>query len=75
ELTTAWLPAYRLVDELPDLVHADFLNQEVYGFVCEVSHITNQTLVALLAQGKIPLIPILGYSEQGYLININADYL
>ena len=41
----------------------------------EVSHITNQTLVALLAQGKIPLIPSLGYSEQGYLLNINADYL
>ena len=75
ELTTAGLPAYQLVDELPDLIHADFLNQEVYGFVGEVSHITNQTLVALLAQGKIPLIPSLGYSEQGYLLNINADYL
>ena len=75
ELTTAGLPAYQLVDELSDLVHADFLNQEVYGFVGEVKNITNQTLVALLAQGKIPLIPSLGYSEQGYLLNINADYL
>ena len=75
ELTTAGLPAYQLVDELSDLVHADFLNQEVYGFVGEVSHITNQTLVALLAQSKIPLIPSLGYSEQGDLLNINADCL
>ena len=75
ELTTAGLPAYQLVDELSDLVHADFLNQEVYGFVGEVKNITNQTLVALLAQGKIPLIPSLGYSEQGDLLNINADYL
>lgn len=75
QLRQAGLPAYQLVDELPDLVHADFLNQEVYGFVGEVSHITNQTLVALLAQGKIPLIPSLGYSEQGDLLNINADYL
>ena len=66
ELTTAGLPAYQLVDELSDLVHADFLNQEVYGFVGEVKNITNQTLVALLAQGKIPLIPSLGYSEQGF---------
>ena len=41
----------------------------------EVKNIANQTLVALLAQGKIPLIPSLGYSEQGDLLNINADYL
>lgn len=75
ELTTAGLPAYQLVDELPDLVHTDFLDQETYGFVGEVKNITNQTLVALLSQGKIPLIPSLGYSEQGDLLNINADYL
>ena len=75
QLTTAGLPAYQLVDELPDLVHADFLDQETYGFVGEVKNITNQTLVKLLSQGKIPLIPSLGYSEQGDLLNINADYL
>ena len=75
QLTTAGLPAYQLVDELPDLVHADFLDQETYGFVGEVKNITNQTLVTLLSQGKLPLIPSLGYSEQGDLLNINADYL
>lgn len=75
QLRQAGLPAYQVIDELPDLVHADFLDQETYGFVGEVSHITNQTLVALLAQGKIPLIPSLGYSEQSDLLNINADYL
>lgn len=75
ELTTAGLPAYQLVDELPGLVHADFLDQETYGFVGEVKSITNQTLVALLSQDKLPLIPSLGYSEQGDLLNINADYL
>ena len=75
ELTTAGLPAYQLVDELSDLVHADFLDQETYGFVGEVKNITNQTLVTLLSQGKIPLIPSLCYSEQGDLLNINADYL
>ena len=73
--STAGLPAYQLVDELPDLVHADFLDQETYGFVGEVKNITNQTLVSLLSQGKLPLIPSLGYSEQGDLLNINADYL
>lgn len=75
QLRQAGLLAYQVIDELPDLVHADFLDQETYGFVGEVSHITNQTLVALLAQGKIPLIPSLGYSEQSDLLNINADYL
>lgn len=75
QLTQAGLPAYQVVDELSGLVHADFLNQEVYGFVGEVKNITNHTLVALLSQGKLPLIPSLGYSEQGDLLNINADYL
>lgn len=75
QLTNAGLPAYQVIDELSDLVRADFLNQEVYGFVGEVKNITNQTLVTLLSQGKLPLIPSLGYSEQGDLLNINADYL
>ena len=75
QLRQAGLPAYQVIDELPDLVHADFLDQETYGFVGEVKNITNQTLVTLLSQGKLPLIPSLGYSEQGDLLNINADYL
>ena len=75
ELTTAGLPSYQVIDELSDFVHADFLDQEIYGYVGEVKSITNQTLVALLSQGKLPLIPSLGYSEQGDLLNINADYL
>ena len=76
ELTTAGLPAYQLVDELPDLVHADFLDQETYGFVGEVKNITNQTLVSTpMLKARLPLIPSLGYSEQGDLLNINADYL
>ena len=74
QLTQAGFPIYQVVDELPDLVHADFLDQEIYGYVGEGKSITNQTLVALLSQGKIPLIPSLGYSEQGDLLNINADY-
>ena len=71
QLTQAGFPIY----QVPDLVHADFLDQEIYGYVGEVKSITNQTLVAFLSQGKIPLIPSLGYSEQGDLLNINADYL
>ena len=51
QLTQVSLPDYQVIDELPDLVHADFLDQETYGFVGEVKNITNQTLVALLSQG------------------------
>ena len=75
QLTNTGLPAYQVIDELSDLVHADFLDQEIYGYVGEVKSITNQTLVALLSQGKLPMIPSLGYSDQGDLLNINADYL
>ena len=31
QLTQAGFPTYQVVDELPDLVHADFLDQEIYG--------------------------------------------
>ena len=31
--------------------------------------------MSLLSQGKPALIPSLGYSEQGDLLDINADYL
>mgnify|MGYP000665345749 CR=1 FL=1 len=70
------MPAYQLVDELPDLVHAEFLrSRDLWLLWVKSKSINNQTLVALLSQGKLPLIPSLGYSEQGDLLNINADYL
>ena len=75
ELTTAGLPAYQLVDELSDLVHADFLDQETYGFVGEVKNITNQTLVEPPISRQTSLDSESSYSEQGDLLNINADYL
>ncbi len=56
QLTQAGFPIYQVVDgKFPDLVHADFLDQEIYGYVGEVKSITNQTLVAFSFQGKITI--------------------
>ena len=72
QLRQAGLPAYQVIDELQTLSMLISLDQETYGFVGEVSHITNQTLVAPPCSKQAPLIPSLGYSEQGDLPNINA---
>ncbi|AWN21166.1 acetylglutamate kinase [Streptococcus sobrinus] len=74
-LTQAGLPSQQLVDQLPDLVEAQFLDQSKYGYVGHVSQIHEQVLAPLLEQGVIPLIPSLGYQDGQTLLNINADYL
>lgn len=75
DLLAAGLPALQVVENLTEIVGADFLDQETYGYVGEVSQISASPLMDLLAQGKIPVIPCLGFSLQGEMLNINADYL
>ena len=69
------LPAVQLVDQLDTIVKADFLEQATYGYVGQVSQIVVEPLLDLLEQGQIPVIPCLGFSLQGDMLNINADYL
>lgn len=74
-LSQVGLDAQQLIEELPALVEADFLNQAKYGYVGQVSQIHSHVLQSLLEQGVIPLIPSLGYQGGRILLNINADYL
>lgn len=74
-LTQAGLPARQVLEQLPDLVEAEFLDQAKYGYVGQISQIHGQALESLLEEGVIPLIPSLGYQEGQTLLNINADYL
>ncbi|EFQ57973.1 acetylglutamate kinase [Streptococcus downei] len=74
-LTQAGLPAQQVLEQLPDLVEAEFLDQAKYGYVGQISQIHGQALESLLEEGVIPLIPSVGYQEGQTLLNINADYL
>lgn len=75
DLEAAGLKAKQIVSQLPDLVLADFLDQDKYGFVGTVSKVMPDVLHPYLEQGMIPLIPSLGYTKDGHKVNINADYL
>ncbi|AXQ78297.1 acetylglutamate kinase [Streptococcus chenjunshii] len=74
-LNRAGLPAVTVNADLPNIVKADFLQQELYGYVGQVKEVVEEPLRNLLTKGLVPLLPSLGYSKEGELLNINADYL
>lgn len=74
-LVAKGLPAQQFVDKLPQVVEADFLDQATYGYVGDVVQVYPQALVDSLENGQIPVIPCLGYTQSGEVLNINADYV
>ncbi|KXT75836.1 acetylglutamate kinase [Streptococcus sp. DD12] len=74
-LRQAGLPVIQLGSDLEQVVAASFLDQERYGYVGKVDKIERAWLDHLLDLGNIPLLASLGYSANGQLLNINADYL
>ena len=75
KLTQSGLANLQLTSQLEQLIRADFLDKDTYGYVGEVTSIQTAPLLELLHEGKIPLLASLGYSQNGDLLNINADYL
>lgn len=57
------------------MVTADFLDKETYGYVGDVSNIQIPILEQMLDNNMLPVLASLGYSKDGELLNINADYL
>ncbi|MGT2929462.1 acetylglutamate kinase [Streptococcus dentasini] len=74
-LTQSGLMVKQIVDHLPQLVEADFLDKSKYGYVGQVTKVHVHILEGVLATGAIPLVPSLGYQLDGSSLNINADYL
>lgn len=73
QLSAAGLSAHQV--NLKATVLADFLDKENLGYVGQATAIDTAELERLLTDGTIPLLASLGYTADGQLLNINADYL
>ncbi|MEQ5989015.1 acetylglutamate kinase [Staphylococcus saccharolyticus] len=74
-LKLSHLKTNQLKDNMKDLVTADFLNKELYGFVGNIKQIKVNLLQDILDSKQIPVIVSLGANNEGCWLNINADYL
>ncbi|WP_158885583.1 acetylglutamate kinase [Rhodanobacter sp. L36] len=54
--------------------NASYLDPEIYGLVGQVQSINLAPIDASLRAGSIPVIASLGETEQGQILNINADF-
>ncbi|AND79669.1 acetylglutamate kinase [Streptococcus pantholopis] len=75
QLNQAGINALTVDADLQEIVQADFLQKDLYGYVGQVSAVVKAPLLDFLERGLVPLLPSLGYSHQGEVLNINADYL
>lgn len=73
ELNKAGITAIGLsgFDQL--LLHANYLDQETFGYVGEVIDVNTSLLQILLAQGIVPVIACVGATMDGQALNINGD--
>ncbi|MFJ3386142.1 acetylglutamate kinase [Lysinibacillus sp. NPDC086135] len=73
ELTTSGIAAIGLNGFDGQLILADFLDKDVYGFVGEVKTINTSLLEAIMSAGVVPVIACVGSDEHGQALNINGD--
>lgn len=73
ELTTAGIAAVGLNGFDGQLLVADFLDKEIYGFVGEVQSVNTSLLEALITAGIVPVIACVGADYNGQALNINGD--
>ena len=69
------LDGLQLLSDIEKVVEADFLDKSTYGYVGQVTHIQTSILNQMLEDGMLPVLASLGYSKDGNMLNINADYL
>lgn len=55
-------------------LQADYINQEVLGFVGEISRVNTPFLELIIKGNYIPVITPIGITLNGEKLNINADY-
>ncbi|PIJ97672.1 acetylglutamate kinase [Lysinibacillus sphaericus] len=73
DLTSAGVQAIGLNGYDGQLMVADYLDKDVYGYVGAVKAIHTALLEALLSVGIVPVIACVGVSEAGQALNINGD--
>lgn len=75
KLNQSSIDSIQLLSDIEKVVQADFLDQETYGYVGNVSQIQTEILEKMLANQMLPVLASIGYSKDGDMLNINADYL
>ena len=73
ELTTAGIAAVGLNGFDGQLLVAEFLDKDIYGFVGAVQTVNTSLLEALIAAGIVPVIACVGADQHGQALNINGD--
>lgn len=69
------LKFFQFKEKIKELVSAEFLNKNIYGYVGKVKEINTMLLENILSRDIIPIIISLGVNEQGEYLNVNADHL
>jgi len=69
------LEFFQFKEKIKELVSAEFLNKNIYGYVGKVKEINTMLLEKILSRDMIPIITSLGVNEQGEYLNVNADHL
>ncbi|MBQ2956699.1 MAG: acetylglutamate kinase [Clostridia bacterium] len=54
------------------LIEAKMLDEQL-GYVGEITHIEEQTILDILDKGYIPVVSTVGFDKEGHVYNINAD--
>lgn len=75
KLNQSSIDSIQLLSNIKRVVTADFLDKETYGYVGDISHIQTPILEQLLDNQMLPVLASIGYSKEGDMLNINADYL
>lgn len=75
KLNQSSIDSIQLLSDIEKVVQADFLDKETYGYVGNVSQIQTEILETMLANQMLPVLASIGYSKDGDMLNINADYL
>jgi len=64
----------RATSVLSGVFTADYIDRDTYGLVGKVSNINLAPIEASLRAGSIPVIASLGETEEGQILNVNADF-
>lgn len=73
ELTTAGITAVGLNGFDGQLIEADYLDKDVYGFVGEIQSVNQSLLESFIHVGIVPVIACVGATTDGQALNINGD--
>lgn len=73
QLNSSGITAVGLNGYDANLLECSFLNEQIYGFVGEITTVNDSLLETLLSNGITPVISSIGSTEDGTALNINAD--